>query len=534
MKLNELAVGNIELVADKLIAALTRRTGVQFKIKRSIMPYHNRWGKFLGRLFVTPDKHCFRLNFIRQGGTDDPVSIEYWGKGKNIYKDPPSKIFSFEGFKPLKVFFQVEAFIKRDFRVDESTGLELGEAVLQEETVKELFGMYAADNPGVIADILKGGFDEADMFAKLKVFISAKKLKVLGLSKNTLAAAIKSYLAKVAKGEVPSTISASQAAQAANAVPVAKVIPGVAEGVNTIDSDIYDVLNPALANKVNNLIAEINNTETGAFGVIRRYESQLRLATARNTGARLVVACGRAGTGKTFTTKKFLQYGKGMGLSPGSGYVEAPSIRYDDEDDVTGLFCLYKDFPIIIFDDADQLFVSRSVGVQNVMKHVLDPDRANRVLNVPKDINCKAGKVLAGEYLIDCKLIWCTNKGPNELTPAVLDRMMTPANVFNFTDQEILDMVKVNLSDLYDEFPDLSQDEIFDVFMYYQDVINNLAKNGNYNKMDDRISFRKIKEVLDKLETYKLIGEPVGTVWKELADSFKIAVKKPAQIIAEA
>jgi hypothetical protein len=535
MKLNEFAIGKADSVSLKIFNILSRRTKIKFAVQQSLIPYHNRWGKFVGRFAVTPDKKCFRLNFSRSG-SDEAVSLEYWAKGKNPYKTPPNSVLSFEGWGITKIFFQVEAFVKGNFNVDESidelAGCNLDEAYfLHEATVKELFGLYAEDNPSVVADIVKGGFNEADMFAKLKNYIGVKNVKVLGFSTDTLASAIRSYLKKAAKGEIPSSIPPTQAAQAAKAVPVAEVVPGTAEGVNTVDVDLYDILNPALASQVNGYISELNNEEIGAFGVIRRFERQLKVAAARNVGARLVVACGRAGTGKTFTVKRYLQYGDGMGLSPGAGYIEAQGIKFDNEDDVTGLFCLNKDIPIILFDDADQLFISRSVGVQNIMKHVLDPDRANRVLSVPKDVTTKAGKVPAGDYTIDCKLIWCTNLGPENLNAAVADRMMKPANVFNFTDQEILDMVKASLNDAYDEFPGLSHDEILNVFMFFQDVVNHLAKDKGYNFMNEGVSFRNFKNTLTQMETYKLLGLPLGEVWKELSAAFKIQIRKPNQVV---
>jgi len=443
-------------------------------------------------------------------------------------------VLSFEGWGITKIFFQVEAFVKGNFQIDESAGGDLTESyLLNEETVKELFGMYAADNPSVIATIVKGGFDEADMYSRLKVYVSTKHLKVPGFSTNTLAGAIRSYLKKVAKGEIPSTIPPNQAAQAANNVPVGNTLPGTSAGVNTVDADLYDILDPALAAKVNGLISEINDGE-GAFAIIRRYERQIRILTARNVGARLVVACGRAGTGKTYTTTNYLEYGEGMGLSKGTGYVEAQGIRFDNEDDVTGLFCLNKDIPVLVFDDADQLFISRSVGIQNIMKHILDPDRKNRVLSVPKDITTKAGRLPAGDYTIDCKLVWCTNLGPEKLNDAVLDRMMKPPNVFNFTDQEILDLIKADLNGIYDEFPGLSSDEIFEVFMFYQDVVNHLTKSGNYNFMHEGVSFRNFKNTLTQMETYKLLGMPLGSIWADLSATFNIKVKKAAQVVAGA
>ena len=540
--LNEFTAGKADVVADKIFSILSRRTGITFKTQKSLIPYYNKWGKFLGKFAFSPDGKCFRLNFLRNK-TDEAVSLEYWAKEKDPYKQLPDKIFSFEGYGVTKLFFQIEAFVKGNFKIDEMTIEEMAlegmpiesfkEAYLQEETVKELFALYAADNPAVITNIAKGGFDEVDMFAKLKVYIGVKKLKVAGFAKHTLAAAIKSYLKKVAKGEEISSIPSSLAGQAAAAVPSGEVFPGTAAGVNTVEINIYDALDPALANKINNLIAEIND-EKGVLGVIRRLEEQILIAASRNVGARLVVACGRAGTGKSRTIKRFLQYGEEMGLSPGSGYIEVQGMKFDDEDDVTGHFCKYKDIPILLFDDSDQLFISKSTGIQNIMKHVLDPDRENRTLTVEKDLTTKSGKLPAGDYTIDCKLIWCTNKGLNDLTPAIADRMMKPANIFNFTDQEVLDFIKEKLSDVCDEHPELTQDEIFEVFMFFQAVVNELAKQPGYDvRSNKEVSFRTFKTFVTQMETLKMKKKSFNDFWKHLADTFHVKVEKPAKIIAD-
>jgi hypothetical protein len=533
-KLQEFAVGKAGMIADKLFSILTRRTGVKFTVQQSLVPYHNRWGKFVGKFAFTPDGKCFRLNFLR-GSSDEAVSLDYWAKGKNPYKCPPNYVMSFEGWGIAKIFSQIEEFVKGNFKFEESTEAFSESFHLTEETVKEVFGLYAAKNPAIITSIASGGFDDSDMFAKLKIFMSQEKIKTPpGFAKGTLANTIKSYLKAVAAGKISNnSIPPTQAATAAKQIPAAEIADGKIEGPSVVDANLFDVLDPALATKVNDLIASVNRPD-GAFGIIRQFETQIRIATARNVGARLVVACGRAGTGKTFTVTNFLEYGEGMGFSIGSGYVKGDSIKFIDEDDVKGFFCLNASIPIIVFDDADQLFISRSAGVQNIMKHVLDPDRKNRVLSISKDKSAKTGGLPAGDYVIDSKLIWCTNLQPGALNSAILDRMMQPANVFNFTDQEILDLVKSKLDNVYDEFPGLSQEEILDVFMFFQSIVNHVSKKNGYTGEIEGISFRNFKATLTQMETYKFLKLNVGDIWRQLTATFGIQRVNPAKVVASA
>jgi hypothetical protein len=537
VKLQEFAAGKADIVAIKLFSILSRRTGVKFTVKNSLVPYHNRWGRFVGKLAFTDTGKCFRLNFL-QGSSDEVVSLDYWAKGKSPYKVPPNYVMSFEGWGISKIILQIEEFVKGNFKFEESISNLDEDFRITEETVKEVFGLYAAENPGIIAVIAKGGFDNSDMFAKIKTYMAAKQIKSPpGFATGTLASTINSYLKAVAKGKISSSIPPSQAAAAAKQIPVAEIVVGTTEGPSNQDdkdSTLYDILNPALAAKVNGLISEVNSQE-GAFGIIRAFETQLKIASLRNTGARLVVACGRAGTGKTHTLKNYLQFAEGMGYMLGSGYIEAQGLNFEGVDDVTSFFCLNKDIPFILFDDADQLFNTRSQDMQNLLKHILDPDRINRVVEVPKKLSTKVGDVPADTYTVDSKLVWCTNLNPNQLNAAVADRMAKPANVFNFTDKEIMGIIEGNLSGVADEHPGLTMDEIMEVFMFFQSVVNRLAQKPGYDVTSNRnISFRSFTLVLDEMETYKLSGLNVGEVWNRLANTFGIKVEKPAKVIADA
>jgi len=81
VRLQEFAVGKAKFVCDKVFSILSRRTGIKFTVQNSAVPYHNRWGKFIGWFAATSTGKCFRLNFL-QGKSDEAVSLEYWSKGK--------------------------------------------------------------------------------------------------------------------------------------------------------------------------------------------------------------------------------------------------------------------------------------------------------------------------------------------------------------------------------------------------------------------------------------------------------------------
>ena len=186
------------------------------------------------------------------------------------------------------------------------------------------------------------------------------------------------------------------------------------------------------------------------------------------------------------------------------------------------------DYAFVIIDDADK--VMASVEMSNVLKTALEfNSRGKRIMRSlrkkakpsnpsdPNDIANFDEKSVEVQF----QIIWCTNGDPvsrwsKEWDPGDIQAVLTRAKVlpFNFTNEEVLDIIKANL-DKHSETDDIvTADMKLEVYVALRNAAEarNLANaGGNWTG----ISFRDFNMLMHYLWIHLKNNRPMAAYWND-------------------
>jgi hypothetical protein len=295
----------------------------------------------------------------------------------------------------------------------------------------------------------------------------------------------------------PSVVGASSPTQVKGVVtvPSVAVIKSSAAGAETpLDmSDAY--AEKVTFDQIQNIL--VNGSKGPLQQMALMKESITDLFSMGNLGETMVVIWGRGGIGKTRTLKDTMEE---LGLSQGEHYIFIPqSLNRTSEGGLQKWIIdnAQKDF--LVINDNDAIFKGANM---NTWKQVLEHDpKWGRHLQVeyPPGRPKKPEEPEAGDYEINCKFIWLSNVNPDQWIedPSGSMKSRYLSVEYNFTDEEVMEVIADSLGDLYSEYNDiLTPDDKAQIFnIFYKTA---LKRKTQGREQTIWISFRAFNDTLEK------------------------------------
>jgi hypothetical protein len=486
-------------VLKKILVILQKKTGEKYKLIGIPDTYRNTWGTFLGYWVVSSKKKVFRFN-IQLAAADQAnfVSVDRFKNG--ITDEKPLLTLSLEGFGISKIFYSLVDFVKvinvADLLKQEA---EDGEDKRIRETkwtpqpektdggkinFISLAANFLGENPTWAASIKSGNFDTGVLAKDLKKYYTAHSAPIAGYGVERLLKPVQKAI---------TLFDDFGGTNAAAKIPIAKTFKGQPEVPIAIAPPI------ALSKKaqeINDLFSAHKTPEE----IYTDFETDVKLMLSTRTPYCGVIAYGPGGTGKTYHAEKVARE---EGLSEGVGY-HLEGAKIGDADELIRILYENREVPLIIFDDADQVFGGgKNSGKENILKHALDS--ANPYVQVSaRNIKDSTGEnIEIGKYSIESKFVICTNLGLEDIGKS--DAILTRCKAYNFafTNEEMKKLLKSRFFVLAQELEaDGSENLDMQDCEYILDILQALIDG----KKLERFSFRLLKNVLFSYVLAKLQG----------------------------
>jgi hypothetical protein len=502
-KLKEWASGKADYVANRVYTLLQKYTGIKFKVFPSFHAYKNKWGMFFGKFALGSNGRYYRLNFTRTS-TDEIVSMDVWQKGQDALEKLPAYTCSFEGYGISRVISMLKDFILTPDKVL-TEGLAQNEEsafanILHEDSqeLKTFIAAFLQEIPSWQQNWASGTVDDKLYFKTASQWIKQANVNGAKYSGNpvlTTIALVSNTKALIKNN--PQVVGVASATQAKGVVtvPSIAVTKSSAAGTETpIDmSDAY--AEKVTFDQIQNIL--VNSSKGPLQQMALMKESIVDLFEAGNLGETMAVIWGRGGIGKTRTLKDTMEE---LGLSQGEHWVMIPQTMNGAREGSLQKWIIEnanKDF--LVINDNDNIFKPTNM---NTWKQVLEHDpKWGRQLTVeyPPGRVKTSDEPEAGIYEISCKFVWLSNVNPdswfNDSSGAMKSRYISVE--YNFTDEEVMEIIANALSDLYPEYNDIltpdDKAQIFNVF--YKTALKRKTQGIDRT---DLISFRTFNDTLEK------------------------------------
>jgi hypothetical protein len=514
--LNEWASGKAGMVSDRVYSLLTKYTGVKFKVCPTFHSYKNKWGIFFGKFALASNGRYYRLNFSRTT-SDEIVSMDVWGKGKDALETLPAYTCSFEGFGISKIILFLKDFIlspennlteqimSGKDNLDEDAAFK---HILYEDSneLKIFITAFLSQDPGWQKNWSTGAVDPNQYFKSIAPWIKSNQVNGAKYSGNpTLTTIMVMSNTKTLIKQNPSVLGANAggAAKAIQIVPSVAVVKGTTAGAETpIDlTDAYD--EKITFTQIQT--AMLNNKKGPLAQMAAMKESICDLFEMGDYGETMAVIWGRGGIGKTRTLKDTMEE---LGLSQGEHYLFiAKSINSSREGSIQKWIIDNAKKEFLIINDNDEIF---KPTFMNTWKQVLEHDpKWGRHLQVeyPPGRRKEADEPEAGDYEIKCKFVWLSNFNPdqwlNDPSGAMKSRYISVE--YNFTDEEVMAIIADNLEGLYPEFNDtVTIDDKARIFNCFWKAA--LKRKTQGQERTQWVSFRAFNDTIERWWFFKSKG----------------------------
>jgi hypothetical protein len=502
-KLNEWASGKADYVASRVYALLQKYTGIKFTVYPSFHAYKNKWGTFFGKFALASNGRYYRLNFTRTS-TDEIVSMDVWNKGQDALEKLPAYNCSFEGYGISRVISMLKDFILTHDKVLTEGSARNEEAafahILYEDSqeLKTFIAAFLQENPAWQQNWASGTVDDKQFFKTASQWIKQSNVNGAKYSGNPVLTTI--ALMSNTKALIkmnPSIVGASSSTQVKGVVTVPSVAVTKASKAGTeapIDmSDAY--AEKVTFDQIQNIL--VNGSKGPLHQMALMKESISDLFAMGDLGETMVVIWGRGGIGKTRTLKDTMEE---LGLSQGEHYVFIPQTLNRVSEGGLQKWIIdnaKKDF--LVINDNDAIFKE---GTMNTWKQVLEHDpKWGRHLQIeyPPGRKRSPDEPEAGDYEINCKFIWLSNANPDDWLddPSGAMKSRYISVEYNFTDEEVMEIIGNSLSDLYSEYNDiLTPDDKAQIFnIFYKTALKRKVQGKDRTMW---ISFRAFNDTLEK------------------------------------
>lgn len=456
-------------MASKMVglisSVLSKRTG--FKIGISTVAIETVIGSgtydtYFG--YIAPQR-AFRLNFLK-GRNESLSSIDFYNSNTDLI---PSIRLDLNGFNIVQVIDQVADYITGEYdRYDEDFSNKRMTFNERRLGVRDMVHEWLVNNPSHINDIKNDRFDY-EKFAPV----------VLNYMKVTYGSGKNRFSSGALKRNV-FEISMENKGLGLNS----KAIP-----VISVDNVTTNEFTPPTKELQEIWDAAMNVTPKQIMETLE--EDTRRIARGDKLLPGLLVY-GKPGTGKTQTITDVL---KDEGVKP--VIIDEKLTAYSRL-----LWALYdnRTNQILIIDDNDSIFDNE----QNVdlLKKVLDMKPVRRIeLSQPVKI-FGSDNTIEGSFDFDSKMIFISNR--IKMDNAIKSRLSGVMHELNFTKEEMLDLIKGNLYNLYKDIPSITDDMREDVFDFVESILPGISD----------IDYRAFNFCITYCQSARLSGQS-ERVWKE-------------------
>ena len=488
-KLHEWTKGKGIVLMTRLFDILSKKTGEKYQICQIPTLYQNKYGKFAGYYIVSSSKQVYRANFILNATTEQVVSLDKFAKGDKK-RITPQETLSFEGFNIVQIYNCVLDWMRGQGQALTKSGFK--ESVLQEgQNWKAIMAAFLQQQPNWIKDSQSGSMDQALFFKSYKDFC---KTNGIAGDPGPLAYAIKTFQATLASGDAGNAGKA-----AANGVAIPLAVPGVPSKPIPTDDELIQKYSGGDAKGFTDFFVNLDSPQQrgNPLAVINKYKRDIKaMINAPEYSKAGIVAWGKGGTGKTHHAETTLQ---SEGLSKNVNYRIIDNVKGGAEIFIGQLYDAVEDgMSIIIFDDCDVIF---SEKYRTWMLHLLADKASQRIVTIDQGgIKTPKGRDIPAGTEIDVSeigFIFCTNKDVTQMDSAWKSRIVSEN--FDFTDEEMLVLIKDALGTLMSDDPLLTDAEKLKVY--------NLVCAATEKGIAKNVNFRLMNYCLQQWVLAKLLGE---------------------------
>jgi len=478
MKIQEaqFKAGSAYVVAEKTANVISRRLNVPIGVSPIPEIFSSKYGKFKGFIGFMGDR-AIRFNFLLSKG-DIFHSIDVYD---SIEETTPSININLQGYNIVQVINQIVDVLTGEYHRWEESSNWNKDKLEERVTLLDMTISWLEDNPAYLQQIQNETFSYQNM---IPVFLSYIRDKY-GSAKSKITIGALQYNIKEALKEGNFGVNAGN-------VPSISVQKGVANEKIALDPDLQTLYNEAVNPPPKQILDEM--------------EEDVRLIAQGSPVKPGLLIYGKPGTGKTQTVERVL---KEEGVKPKK--FDTPLTGY------TGfLNALFqnKSGEVLLFDDNDSLF--KDEQNINMLKKVLDM-KPVRHINISKPTKVHGTKIVIDEnFEFDSKIIFISNQ--TKMQPALLSRLAGVTYAINFSKEEMLELIKDSLYDMYAEIPDITDVMREEVFEFCEKAL------PAFNDID----YRAFNYVL----TFRLASEKAGggDNWKKRAFRMLKDYKKELKI----
>ncbi|MGL5958062.1 MAG: hypothetical protein ACRCZZ_05670, partial [Phocaeicola sp.] len=232
--------------------------------------------------------------------------------------------------------------------------------------------------------------------------------------------------------------------------------------------------------------ADVENSNTSnPLGLIKRYKERIadmveEEGSATSAG---IIAWGKGGTGKSHHALTTL---KSLGMQDGIHYKVVSGGFQGGSEGLIGSLYDWREFIVVIVDDADGIFKE---AYRPLMLNVLQSDAKSRNISVNAKIKAPSGAVVSEDFNMgETKYIFCTNKNVASMDNAFKSRL--ESFNFDFTDEEMLILIKDSLDRMLPSDPNLTSDVKLKIY----NLVDVSSKKGVLKRVDFRLMTQCLKE----------------------------------------
>lgn len=430
--------GMASKMIDKIASILTKRTGFKIGISSIAVPMKiegKTYDTYFG--YVNPNR-AFRMNFL-VGKSDLLESIDFYDSNTDEY---PSTRVDLNGFNIVQVMDQIADYITGEFeRYSESVKNEKSPLREDRLTLKYMATQWLSENPNYVSDIQSSRFDYG---------------KMTGTFLDYIASTFNSRKGRITAGALQWNIQLALADNPSFGVN-SKTVPAIS--VSAAPSD--EVVLPT--KELQDLWDAVQNISPKQ--IMQNLEDDARRVAQGDKLLPGLLVYGKPGTGKTQTIRRVL---KEEGVKP--IVIDEKLTAYSR---LLWALYEYRTNQIIIIDDNDSVFDNEDNV--NLLKKVLDMKPVRRVeINQPVKI-IGTSNVVSESFDFESKLIFLSNKV--QMDSAIKSRLSGVMHEINFNKEEMLELIKENLYNLYSDIPtitDKMREEVYDFVEAIMPGVNDL------------------------------------------------------------
>jgi Cdc6-like AAA superfamily ATPase len=457
--------GMASKMIDKIASILTRKTGFKIGISSIAVPMKiegRTYDTYFG--YVNPNR-AFRMNFL-VGKSDLLESIDFYDSNTDDY---PSTRVDLNGFNIVQVMDQIADYITGEFeRYNESVKNKKNSLREDRLTLKDMATQWLSENPNYVSDIQSSKFNYE---------------KMTGTFLDYIALTFNSRKGKMTAGALQWNIQAVLADNPSFGVN-SKSVPAISVSVASSNEVVLPTKElQDLWNSVQNISPK---------QIMQTLEDDTRRIAQGDKLLPGLLVYGKPGTGKTQTIRRVL---KEEGIKP--IVIDEKLTAYSR---VLWALYEYRTNQIIIIDDNDSIFDSEDNV--NLLKKVLDMKPVRRVeINQPVKI-FGTNNVVEESFDFDSKLIFISNKV--QMDSAIKSRLSGVMHEINFTKEEMLELIKENLYNLYSDISTITDKMREDVYEFVEAIMPGV----------NDIDYRAFNFCLTYCHAANQAGAP-DRVWKE-------------------